>query len=171
MSGRYNNNVNLGDAQGVDESDENKAASNPPTTRQTQLRTWRDTVRIFNKEHPDTGEIVFVLFAGCGIFGAIHFLAWKAEMPTPAEVTIWRLAAVFLTTFPFSALLAFMIPPVLKLKKNGFWDTILILFISLGSLMHPLLRAIVALDALALLRQLPDTAYRDLSWSDVIPSL
>jgi len=173
MDGHDEKEINLGDAPGVDESAENKVSSNPPMTQKAQLRTWRDTVGMFNREHrQNTGKTAVVLLAGGAIFGAIHFLAWKTEMPTSAEVIIWRFAAVFLTAFPFYAFLVGVILAAFGQEPPySFWATFLLLFVIFGSLMHPLLRAMVAVDALALLRQLPDTAYRELSWSDVIPSL
>ena len=165
--------IALEDAQGADDSVGDKTPSDPPTTRPARLRTWSDTVGMFNGEGVDDSVLgrrraFLVTWA---IFGALHFLAWNAEMPTSAEDIIWRFAAAFLTVLPFATVLATVTTMVLNLEDGGFWDTFIFASITFGLFLHPLIRAIVIVDALALLRQLPDTAYRDLSWSDVIPSL
>ena len=144
-----------------------------PTTRRPHLRTWTDTVAMFNGVEGEDDYVgrfhVFVI--ACTIFGALHFLAWPAEMPTSSELIMWRFAAIYLTAFPVFAVLTSLLSDTTDMENNSFWDNVMWTPTTLGAILHPILRAIIVIDALALLRQLPDTAYRDLSWSDVIPSL
>jgi len=140
--------------------------------RRPQLRTWTDTVAMFNGATGTRSSVtrwsVFVVV--CAIFGSLHFLAWSMEMPTHAERLIWRFSAIYLTALPFVlvAAVAPFLDTDLEESHLGLAYCMLIVVIAAA---HPLIRAIVVVDALALLRQLPDTAYRELEWSDVIPSL
>lgn len=145
----------------------------PFQTARLPLRAWRDTVFMFSGESETTRSRKFLFSFVNLVFGGLHLLAWPAKMPTSAEVTIWRFAAIYLTSYPFFALLVLLIPFQILDKdfEKTLWHNVIKGPVVIGAMFHPLVRAMVIIDALVLLRKLPDTAYRDLAWSDVIPSL
>ena len=162
-----------------EQSSGNSPSLTPPT--RPQLRTWTDTVAMFNGT-TYAGKSALrgpVFIIACVIFGSLHFLAWPSEMPTRAERVIWRFAAIYLTAFPAflfvaAVVLSCILGPALHGNNSDeihFLVLVGYFLVAIFITAHPLIRAIVVVDSLALLRQLPETAYRDLEWSDVIPFL
>jgi len=150
------------------------ASARPPV-----LRRWNDTVAMFsNGTGGELGVAGLMIWPASVIFGGIHFFAWPATMPTRTEQILWRFSAIYFTTLPVGILLFAVVGAIAlsilpKLGRGAVTFVLMPLVLVLGwtIMAYPVIRAIVIFDSLALLRQLPDTAYRDLSWSDVIPSL
>ena len=166
-----------------DPEEQPSIGGNPPSIQTTpgrsQFRAWNDTVAMFNGLNSGTvdkrNRREEAYYASCAIFGALHFLAaWLVPKPTRSETILWQFAAIYLTSLPVAAGLTYIVADLIIGPTFGYslsTSSVLWAPLSIGIFIHPVIRAIVVVDALALLRQLPDTAYRDLSWSDVIPSL
>jgi len=88
-------------------------------------------------------------------------------MPTMFELWMWRLAPIALTSLPILA----MFCSIAQSSTSDSIHTFLLTLIFACLLLHPLIRLVIAVDSVVLLRDLPDTAFLVLSWSDAIPSL
>jgi len=109
-------------------------------------------------------------------FGAMHFLTWSSSMPTLTELWMWRSASIALTALPTLSMLFLMVFPRLVYSSNKtplwvFVGRLLVLFAFGFAFVHPIIRFVIAIDSIVLLRDIPDTAFLVLSWSDAIPSL
>ena len=95
-------------------------------------------------------------------------------MPTLVELWMWRIASIALTAMPVAVTLCGAAAMSLE-NRDDTLSTILQFFLFLLTfcclLPHPMIRLVIAVDAVVLLRDLPETAFLVLSWSDVIPSL
>ena len=116
----------------------------------------------------------YMLFLSASAFGAMHFITWSFTMPTLTELWMWRSASIALTALPLLGLVFFFTGGSLVRSEK---TLVLILgfpLIFLGIacfVVHPIIRLVIAADSVALLRDLPDTAFLVISWSDAIPSL
>jgi len=80
--------------------------------------------------------------------------------PTRSETILWQFAAIYLTSLPIAAGLVL----IMGLSfDNSYGYSVVWLPLAVGIFIRPLVRAIAVIDALALLRQLLDTAYRELA--------
>jgi len=119
----------------------------------------------------DDAVLLFLFF----VFGGLHFITWSFEMPTQAELWMWRGASIILCAVPLVISITLAIMVKLKMldgKPMGSrtWYHFLIPVFLLVFILHPAARLILAIDSLVLLRDLPPTAYLSLSWSSVVPS-
>jgi len=120
--------------------------------------------------------LAYTLAATATIFGGFHFISWSLKMPSTAEVMLWRVAAIALTAIPPFAVLFVQLRA--RLSPDGRLQSrnvklifsIMVCFEWFFFMMHPLIRLIIFIDALVLLRNLPETAFLDLKWGKVIPS-
>ena len=116
---------------------------------------------------------IYVPFLSASLFGAMHFITWSFTMLTLAELWMWRIASIALTALPIIAIISILVVATgPDDEKPTGWRRYLLFIVSLCCMIpHPVVRLIVAVDSVALLRNLPDTAFLVLSWSNVIPSL
>ena len=113
---------------------------------------------------------LIVVFAS--LFGAMHFMTWSFSMPTTFELWMWRSASITLTSLPIlGAILFFMADSLERHSSMSFLETLLAILGLACFVLHPVIRLIIAVDSVVLLRDLPDTAFLVLSWSDAMPSL
>jgi len=115
----------------------------------------------------DHMSLVMVVFAS--LFGAMHFITWSFSMPTVFELWMWRFASIALTSLPIigaSSVLAASSTTGLAV----IFRLLIFLFFACG-VIHPLIRLAIVIDSVVLLRDLTDTAFLVLLWSDAIPSL
>lgn len=117
-----------------------------------------------------------ILAVTATIFGALHFITWSFQMPTTAELLLWQTASIALTAIPSSLLLFGWLKRRLSpggeslINRRRIFIDITRLLEAFFFVMHPMIRLIVFVDALALLRSLPKTAFLDLNWAGAIPS-
>ena len=107
------------------------------------------------------------------VFGAIHFITWSFYMPTVVELWMWRSASIALTSLPVLGALPFFVldSDWQWVENNSFLTKMLSTWAGVCLFLHPLYRLVIAIDSVVLLRDLPDSAFLVLSWSDAIPSL
>ena len=111
-----------------------------------------------------------LIMLGVGIcFGAIHCIAWGFPFPTHAELLIWRVSSVAITTVPvYISLLSGLGVWV----ENGDDDTIgyiaALSFFPAG-ILYILARAVTLILALTSLRDLPPGAFNTVHWTTFIP--
>jgi len=87
---------------------------------------------------------------------------------------MWRTAAIALTAPPVIAStcgVVVMTGLATDAKPTTGWRLYVLAFMAFCLIPHPVIRLIIAADSVVLLRDLPDTAFLVLSWSDIIPSL
>ena len=113
-------------------------------------------------------------FFTAALFGAMHFITWSFSMPTVGELWLWRSASIALTALPLLSLLCGLVGEPLDDSDRPIARVLADLFVFLGigcATLHPMIRLVIAIHSVVLLRELPDTAFLVLSWSDSIPSL
>ena len=54
----------------------------------------------FRKDDILVSPVVLGIGGGGVLFGAVHFVAWNFEFPTPVERLLWRISCTVLVTFP-----------------------------------------------------------------------
>ncbi len=55
----------------------------------------------------------------CGIFGAIHCIAWNSKFPSRAESILWRISAIIVTTAPSIICLTVFIDNATGISENS----------------------------------------------------
>jgi len=111
-----------------------------------------------------------VLVILISIYGAVHAGAWNAHFPTPAEQTLWRVAAcsvasggliLMLCTVVYEDIPDFLVPPRLPpLLLGG------CVFVMLS-----LSRVFLVVEAFVSLRSVPVEAYDSISWVNALPHI
>ena len=117
---------------------------------------------------------LYVPFLSASLFGAMHFITWSFVMPTLAELWMWRLASIALTVIPIVVTLCGAVLYLLDDRYDTMSPILDFALISLALcclVLHPVIRLVISVDAVVLLRDLPDTAFLVLSWSSAIPFL
>ncbi|KAF7302306.1 hypothetical protein MIND_00798200 [Mycena indigotica] len=98
-----------------------------------------------------------------GLFGAIHCIAWRATFPSPAEMWLWRGAALVLTVLPPLFLGATFLLSAFRVDVAGQ---------VLGFVcVYSIARGILLVIPFVTLRSLPPAAFGDVDWSVYIPHL
>ena len=113
-------------------------------------------------------------FLSASLFGAMHFITWSFTMPTLAELWMWRSASIALTAMPVIVTSSGAMFTWLEDRDDtlsSILHTLMVLLAACCLIPHPVIRLVIAVDAVVLLRDIPETAFLVLSWSDVIPSL
>ena len=98
------------------------------------------------------------------IFGGIHCLAWSEHFPSLAETWLWRSSALTVTCLPTLAAV------VLILQYKFGFDSEDRLFPTV-SIFYAIARVILLVQAFALLRSLPLSAYQTVEWTTFIPHI
>ena len=110
-----------------------------------------------------------VIFAICAsiLFGAIHFVAWHYEFPTPPERYGWRTSSIIVSVVPL-ILLPMHVAGGMKIVKKG---SIYYFFADVFSFAYICSRIALLIFPLISLRALPPGAYVDFDWVSVIPHI
>lgn len=119
--------------------------------------------------------LVFIVAPGIAVvFGGIHCLAWTFPFPTPKEMLLWRICAIFVTLAPivFSSITYFgtsytYLANEVKLKEAGMVDWIIVLLLAA----YFASRGILLVITFTSLRSSPPGVYQALSWSSYVPHL
>ncbi|KAF9554861.1 hypothetical protein CPC08DRAFT_712546 [Agrocybe pediades] len=144
------------------------AASKSPT----------DNFRVF-REDSFWGHILLVLV--CLIFGSVHVLAWFSDFPSRSEHLLWRICSVAITVLPIiyalpNLLLRAVLPP--EEGCGGFTGDISLLlrltrFIRFTGLAIPPLyliaRLFLLIEIMISFRNLPSSAFVNVSWTAYFP--
>ena len=111
--------------------------------------------------------IADIIVLGVGVcFGAIHCIAWSFSFPTYAELSIWRISCVAITSVPVYAPLIFFLSQKLSRMGYGalyFWGPLA------GGILYILARAATLVLAFSSLRDLPPGVYETVHWTTFIP--
>ena len=101
------------------------------------------------------------------VFGGIHCFGWNFSFPTYAEQKLWRVASLALTIIPVATLpLGFIIR---VLSTNSFRYGLGMITLIFCTLAYVSARLILVGLALALLRNLPQTAFIAVNWTKFYP--
>lgn len=126
--------------------------------------------------------IIFVVASGA-LFGGLHLIPWRLAFPTPVELTLWRISALYtmlnpvLLSFPL-ALFA-LLSNRSRLRPNTRssvtewlrWVTPPIRIITIAIPLYILARLSIIVLAFTTLRALPEDALREISWSSFFPHI
>jgi len=117
--------------------------------------------------------VATVVFASL-VFGGIHFVAWPFNMPTLAEKVIWRTASIVLVVIPLFMSVGRPVRDFVNRQAPNTWSRrwaiVVILLFVIFMIEYPIARMVLWIQSFVLLRRLPDSAYIDLGWSDILPS-
>jgi len=155
---------------------------------------WADCAPPIGTRRTADNEDNLVLIVACTLFGALHFIAWSFDMASRPESLLWRIASVALTAIPTLCLVVEVVNHFIQRMIWGMgtdsgsdassvtfdspmrtvwslvdWTCTVLLVLLIAA--HPVIRLLVAVDALVLLRNLPDGVLLDFEWSGVLPSL
>ncbi|KAF8641291.1 hypothetical protein AX16_010070 [Volvariella volvacea WC 439] len=99
------------------------------------------------------------------VFGAIHLIGWNFQFPTATELWLWRASSLVLTVVPF-----FLAVGTTLLQK---YDNELVLGFTgfAGAPVYFAARVILLFLAFFTLRDLPDSAYQNVRWTEYIPHI
>jgi len=109
--------------------------------------------------------MVFALFGV--IFGGLHCIGWNFTYPTPFEQHLWRAASLAITVIPF------IVAPIDYILENfelnqGFLKVVrlvLDLIMTIFLFVYVPARLLLIAQALALLRNQPETAFLAVDWT------
>ncbi|KAF8654825.1 hypothetical protein AX16_003345 [Volvariella volvacea WC 439] len=110
------------------------------------------------------------------VFGGVHLAGWNLQLPTDAELVLWR-ASSLVVTIKSTALSASLIAPRLleKYPKVKSYIPSISIPPGLGFLLGPTLYAIARIILLFLplyaLRDVPESSFRTVNWSEYIPHI
>ncbi|TFK64885.1 hypothetical protein BDN72DRAFT_222749 [Pluteus cervinus] len=114
------------------------------------------------------------------IFAAIHFLSWNSTFPTHTQLLLWRGSSIVLAAQPCLLLLLHRVDQVYLRMPKGTWRQTVVrvtceIFVIVGIFIGPVVYIVARLCLLVLafltLRDLPPTAFMDISWTSYIPHL
>ncbi|KAF8642798.1 hypothetical protein AX16_009431 [Volvariella volvacea WC 439] len=128
----------------------------------------------------DTHGFAIIYGAAIGVlFGGLHLIGWEFEFPTRTELWLWRASSLVLTVTPL--VLAIAVAFELLSGKTGSHaldqfcgfgaQAFLYLTIILGPPLYFGARIVILFLAFFTLRDLPDSAYQNVRWTDYIPHI
>ncbi|KAF8154286.1 hypothetical protein B0H34DRAFT_753958 [Crassisporium funariophilum] len=139
-----------------------------PVSTIPQGPDWRQFTTFYapTTEANDNTTTGFAALAIASVFGAIHCIAWSFVFPSTAERLTWRICSAFMTVFPVS----FTIPFILLWCAASVY-TVYVALMILSIIAYFIARLCLLILPLLALRALPDGAYVDISWSSVFPHI
>ena len=116
------------------------------------------------------------------VFGTIHCLAWTFPMPSRAQTTLWRTAAIFTTALPLPYTLVMgafgqLIPrkdirqSSSVIIKNQYLKFLYLLTGNVFLFLYFVARILLLIQAFVLLRSLPAGAFTTVHWTTFIPHI
>ncbi|KAF8641293.1 hypothetical protein AX16_010072 [Volvariella volvacea WC 439] len=133
-----------------------------------QGRTSATSVHPFYAAGMDNEDQELALFCSSAIgivFGAIHLTGWNFQFSTTTELWLWRAASLVLTIVPL-----FLAVGIALSWKYHYGDVFgLTLF--LGPPIYFAVRMILLFLAFFTLRDLPESAYQNVRWTEFIPHI
>ncbi|KAF8644711.1 hypothetical protein AX16_008313 [Volvariella volvacea WC 439] len=104
------------------------------------------------------------------VFGAIHLIGWNFPFSTTTELWLWRSSSLVLTIIPVFIPLSwrFFGDPY---TTNTFDELLGFLIAYIGTPLYVAARVIVLFLAFFALRDLPESAYKNVRWSNFIPHI
>lgn len=115
-------------------------------------------------------RIINIIVALSGtIFGAIHCICWSFAFPSHAERTIWRACALLITVVPALGGAFFVITGVHLMSMYG--TSLLARGFRMLVPFYFAARALLILEALITLRNLPNGAFDVVRWTTFLPHI
>jgi len=116
-----------------------------------------------------------LLMALASIFGSIHFAGWNLPFPTVTEQKLWHFASLAVTIIPIALFLItfIIIKFLLAITKSssGVKEFLVTQTFVISILAYASARLVLFGLALALLRQLPPSAYIAINWTKLYPHI
>ncbi|KAF8648131.1 hypothetical protein AX16_006381 [Volvariella volvacea WC 439] len=120
-------------------------------------------------------QIAYLCASVIGVtFGGIHLIGWHFLFPTTTELWLWRASSLVLTVAP--ALIPFCWRPIADPPHDwGIPNIVEQLFAFLvtriGTPLYVTARVIILIFSFFALRDLPDSAYDNIKWTNFIPHI
>ena len=120
--------------------------------------------------HPSDYKHFLVLAILATLFGGIHCIGWNFPFHTYTEQNLWRAAALAVTALPIASFVAAI--PLLK-HPNAVHpgDLVSMLFLYIAIILYAPARLVLLVQALALLRNLPASAFVAIDWIKFVPHI
>ncbi|KAF8644069.1 hypothetical protein AX16_008703 [Volvariella volvacea WC 439] len=143
----------------------------PLTSRPTSVQPFFAAVLRYRQHH-----FAYVCASVVGIvFGTIHLIGWNLPFLTTAERWLWRASSLILIAVPAIIVLSrpLRIPLWVPMTREDdlFVFVLWFLVIRVGSPLYVIARFAVLILAFLALRQLPESAFRNVEWSNFIPHI
>ncbi|KAF8644710.1 hypothetical protein AX16_008312 [Volvariella volvacea WC 439] len=118
---------------------------------------------------PEHHQFTYRCAAAIGVvFGAIHLVGWNFPFSTATELWLWRLSSLILTITPVFVALGSVDDTLLP---DYLAEFLWFLTIRIGSPFYIAARTVVLFLAFLALRDLPDSAYENVRWSEFVPHI
>ena len=104
------------------------------------------------------------------VFGAIHAAAWSFPYPSKSERTLWRVCSLVLIIHPL--FLFFVVPIQIQISANNGRRSNQVLYLISFYIVAPLYlmaRLILLVQPFVLLRDLSDSVFQQVPWSNYFP--
>ncbi|KAF8642442.1 hypothetical protein AX16_009496 [Volvariella volvacea WC 439] len=109
------------------------------------------------------------------LFGAIHLIGWDFQFLTITEVWLWRASSLALAIIPLFLTIGFTLLVVQERLDIGSIEIIAYIFLTpafvLGGPLYFSARIILLFLAFYTLRDLPDSAYQNVRWTEYLPHI
>ncbi|KAF8660448.1 hypothetical protein AX16_001628 [Volvariella volvacea WC 439] len=113
------------------------------------------------------------------LFGGIHLIGWDFQFPTTTELWLWRTSSLILTIIPLGFVLSYTFSLAYGRTSSSFMEgvykVIAVAFayphIFLGPPLYCAARIALLFLAFFTLRDLPDSAYRNVQWTEFVPHI
>lgn len=117
-------------------------------------------------------EYALQVSAGLAVlFGGIHCIAWRFSFPSYEEAVLWRVSSVSITTIPALLVEAFLIADSIRSNRKYVLESIGFICLIILSLVYVVSRVCLLILPVVLLRDLPPSTYRTVSWTAFIPHI
>ncbi|KAF9552886.1 hypothetical protein CPC08DRAFT_646337 [Agrocybe pediades] len=148
----------------------------PPSIR-SHLPTFYSPCRDVEEEESAELLLTAILYSiSAALVGGLHCILWDSEFPTNAELLIWRISSLLITTIPISILLVFLLYSFsykhfmgMDDEEDGIVPNICAATTMLLIFWYPIARLLLFLECFISLRALPSSALIDINWSNFIP--
>jgi len=104
-------------------------------------------------------------------FGSVHCIGWSFVFPSSTERTLWRLASVFITSFPIALFLSLYPAVLISCCVEDLPTFVEMFFPSLQLFLYILSRLVLLILAVLSLRSLPPETYHIVHWTSFIPHI
>ena len=119
---------------------------------------------------PSDYKHFLVLAILAALFGGIHCIGWSFPFHTYIEQNLWRAAALAITALLITSFVATI--PLLKHPNDVsplYWVSMF--FLGIAIILYAPARLILLVQALALLRNLPASAFVGINWIKFVPHI
>ncbi|KAG2129183.1 uncharacterized protein EDB93DRAFT_141716 [Suillus bovinus] len=146
-----------------------------PTSRKLQVPTFDGSIKLKVSDRMVLQQAGYLLAT---TFGGIHCMAWFFAFPTYEEQVLWRISAVAATCTPCLCFSAYFDTELFTHNlrhspdsENYVIESIYFVICFAFAMLYIAARAVLLVLMFTTLRNLPPDAYKEVSWTSLVPHL